>query len=254
MSETQVWEHVLKWGLAQNPELPSDITNFSKEDFGILKNSLQQCIPFIRFYNLTSKEFLDNVFPYREVLPEELHVDLLRAFLSLSPDSKPSNKSKPGIIEEINMKTVDSKIITFQHAVLISKWIDRLEITDEIKNSYKFKLLYRGSRDGLKSQRFHEICDNQFRTVTIVKVKGSSEILGGYNPISWKSDRTFGVTKDSFIFSFKYKDSIENNILSRVINERRAIYNDGSYGPTFGNSDIVIFEYNIQTGNCASRM
>jgi len=50
---------------------------------------------------------------------------------------------------------------------------------------------------------FHNICDKQSRTVTIVKIKGSSEILGGYNPIEWKSDYTWGVTKDSFIFSFK---------------------------------------------------
>ena len=54
-SEIQVWEHVLKWGLANNPELPSDPTSFSKDDFNSLKNSLQQCIPFIRFYNLILK-------------------------------------------------------------------------------------------------------------------------------------------------------------------------------------------------------
>src|SRR5204863_4325576 len=28
-SEIQVWDHVLKWGLAQNPELSSDPTSFS---------------------------------------------------------------------------------------------------------------------------------------------------------------------------------------------------------------------------------
>ena len=66
MSEIQVWEHVLKWGLAQNTELPSDLTNFSNDDYKTLKNTLQQCIPSIKFYNLTSKEFLDKVFPYRK--------------------------------------------------------------------------------------------------------------------------------------------------------------------------------------------
>ena len=63
MKEVQVWEYVLKWGLAQNPELPSDLTRFSKNDFNILKNTLRQCIPFIRFYNLNSKEFLNKVYP-----------------------------------------------------------------------------------------------------------------------------------------------------------------------------------------------
>jgi hypothetical protein len=63
---------VLKWGLAQNPELPSDITNFSKEDFKTLKNIIRQCIPFIKFHNLTSQEFLDKVLPYRKILPKEL--------------------------------------------------------------------------------------------------------------------------------------------------------------------------------------
>ena len=61
MNEIQVWEHVLKWGFSKNPELPSDPTNFSKEDFNTLRNSLQQCIPFIKFYNLTSDEFSDKV-------------------------------------------------------------------------------------------------------------------------------------------------------------------------------------------------
>ncbi|RGB43431.1 hypothetical protein C1646_749825 [Rhizophagus diaphanus] len=57
MNEIQVWEHVLKWRLAQSPELPSDPTNFSKEDFKTLKNNMRQCIPFIRFHYLSSEEF-----------------------------------------------------------------------------------------------------------------------------------------------------------------------------------------------------
>ena len=66
MDEIQVWEHVLKWGLAQNSGLPSDPTSFSKEDFNSLKNTLQQCIPFIKFRNITSKEFLVKYCPTRK--------------------------------------------------------------------------------------------------------------------------------------------------------------------------------------------
>ncbi|GES99115.1 BTB/POZ protein [Rhizophagus clarus] len=66
MNVIQVWEHVLKWGLAQNPELPSNPTNFSKEDFKTLKNNIHQCIPFIKFHNLSSDEFSDKVLPFRK--------------------------------------------------------------------------------------------------------------------------------------------------------------------------------------------
>ena len=95
MSEIRVWEHVLKWGLAQNPELPSDPTRFSKEDFDTLKKTLQQCIPSIKFHNLTSQEFMDKVLPYEDIFPRELYKDLIKTFLSLSdPSSKPSDKPK----------------------------------------------------------------------------------------------------------------------------------------------------------------
>jgi hypothetical protein len=50
-----------------NPELSSDPENYAKEDFNALKNTLQHCIPFIRFYNLTSKEFSTNLLPYKNI-------------------------------------------------------------------------------------------------------------------------------------------------------------------------------------------
>ena len=238
-----VWENVLKWGLAQNPELPSDPESFSKDDFNSLKITLQQCIPFINFHNLTSKEFLDKVFPYEEILPNELRKDLLRTFLNLlDSNSKPSDKSKPLIT---NLKAIDSKIITYQHAELISKWIDKLEITDVLTSSYEFKLIFRGSRDGSTAEKFHEFCDNKSRTVTMVKVKDSNEILGGYNPIAWVPGRSslYCATKDSFIFSFKKDDRIKNGILSRIKEESAeySIYNNKSCGPSFGKNDLDIW-------------
>ena len=63
MSEIQVQDYVLKQGIVQNPELPY-VTNYLDDDFNTLKGTLQQYIPFIRLYNLTSKKFLDKVLPY----------------------------------------------------------------------------------------------------------------------------------------------------------------------------------------------
>ncbi|GBC05750.1 hypothetical protein RclHR1_00640038, partial [Rhizophagus clarus] len=238
MDEIQVWENVVKWGLAQNPELPSDLANFSKEDFKTLKNNIRQCIPFIRFHNLSSEEFSDKVLPYRKILPKELlYEDLLKYFMN--PNNQTIKKSKPRMVtKEIN---IDSKIITIKHAELISKWVDRLEITDDTGNEHKLKLLLRGSRDGFTPKKFHDNCDNQHRTITIIKIKDSKEILGGYNPIAWKSGDIYGITEDSFIFSFKNSDNIDNYILSRVKNERYATYNYYDYGPSFGNGDLDFF-------------
>ncbi|GBC27238.2 carbohydrate-binding module family 13 protein [Rhizophagus irregularis DAOM 181602=DAOM 197198] len=284
MKEIQVWEHVIKWGLAQNPELPSDPTSFSKDDFNTLKHTLHHCIPFIRFRNITSREFLKKVKSYKKILPKELYNDLLEYFLDNdSEESLPrisilKQKSTLDISRVTNsdkesqenvpterlmgydnillnkqkvltnsIKNIDSKIITFQHTEIISKWIDRLEITDKLTNLYEFKLLYRHSRDrssGIlnRFKKFHEICVNQPHTVTFAKVEGSNEILGGYNPIGWEFGSGYDVTKDSFIFSFNNYYSVENYILSRVKNEKEAISKISSLnqGPSFG-GDFTLF-------------
>ncbi|PKC64940.1 hypothetical protein RhiirA1_536708 [Rhizophagus irregularis] len=255
MNGIQVWEHVLKWGLAQNPELPSDPANFSKDDFNVLKNTLQQCISFIKFFTLSSKEFMDKVLPYKKVLPKELYKDLLKIFLNhdyrpveLKPIKTISSESVNSIVNsnkqaeftpKVGSISIDSIIIKIQHAELISKWIDRLEITDKAENLYEFKLIYRGSRDGFNAYRFHDYCDNKSHTIAILKVKDRDEILGGYNPIEWKSEG-FGVTNDSFIFSFKNNENIEDYLLSRVKDKEHAINYSGLFGPSFGESDLTL--------------
>ncbi|PKC53342.1 hypothetical protein RhiirA1_479502, partial [Rhizophagus irregularis] len=114
---------------------------------------------------------------------------------------------------------------------------------------YKFQLLLRGSRDGFTHKKFHKICDNRPRTITIIKVNNSNEILGGYNPIAWKSNdyEFFGATKDSFIFSFKNSVDVESYILSRVKSEKYATYNHSDLGPSFGVRDLDLYGY---TGHC----
>ncbi|GBC27268.2 carbohydrate-binding module family 13 protein [Rhizophagus irregularis DAOM 181602=DAOM 197198] len=234
MNEIQVWEHVIKWGLAQNPELSSDLISLSKDNFDTLRNTLQQCIPYIRFRNLTSKEFLHNIFPFREILPKKLYVELLKFFLN--SNYRPS--------EKFSSESVDSVIISNQHVELISKWINK---TGELSSSCKFKLLYRDSRDrpselNSNFNKFREICKNKSRTVVVSKVRDSNKILGGYNPIVWKFIYgTYGSTKDSFIFSFD-NNNIGNYILSRVKEEKKAIYNGScSIGPSF-NNDLYLYK------------
>ncbi|GET03211.1 carbohydrate-binding module family 13 protein [Rhizophagus clarus] len=241
MNAIQVWENVLKWVIAQNPGLSSDPSSYSKDDFNSLKNTLQQFIPFIKFDDLTPNEFVDKVYPYKKIIPKDFREKLIKDFII-----QPNNKLESKIItKEISPKSIDSRIITIQHVELITKWIDRLEITDKMKNSYEFKLILRGTRDGFSAHKFHEICDNQSHTVTIIKAKKSDEIFGGYNPIIWKSDNRFGTTKDSFIFSFKNKENISDYILSRIKEDmiHCAIDNKPNKGPSFYN-DLFLYDPN----------
>ena len=52
----------------------------------------------------------------------------------------------------------------------------------------------------------------------------------------WKSNGKYGKTKDSFIFSFK--NGIENYILSRVVNEKIAVYYDLLITPIYDDRDF----------------
>ncbi|CAB4437683.1 unnamed protein product [Rhizophagus irregularis] len=225
MSEVQIWEHVLKWGIAQNPGLSSDPSCYSNDDFNALKNTLHQCVTFVKFAGFTPKEFLNKVYPYKEIIPEELYENSIKYFLN-NDYITTSEKSERQTVKEIGLKSLDSIVITIQHAKIISKWIDRIGIMDNLENSYEFKLIFRGSRDGFTAQKFHEICDNKSRTVSIIKVKGNNEILGGYNPIEWKKNDL---------------DNIENCLISRVEDEKHAIMYWNFYGPSFGNGDLIIY-------------
>ncbi|RIB15929.1 hypothetical protein C2G38_2191329 [Gigaspora rosea] len=75
---------------------------------------------------------------------------------------------------------------------------DRQNMTLQ-KIPYKFNLLL---RDGFTCEIFHKLCDNIPGTVAIIKVNGTNEILGGYNPLVWTSNKSLklSITTDSFIF------------------------------------------------------
>ena len=203
-----------------------------------MKITLQNCLPLIRFFSLSSEEFVQKVRPYKKLLNHQLYEELLNSYLD--PNSEPSdNVSLP---RSRNMdKIIDSKLINSNIVSLVSRWIDKIDIkskfayTRELYLPYKFKLLLRGSRDGFTPERFHTLCDNIPHTVTFIKVKDTEEILGGYNPSIWKDSRygEYGKTKDSFIFSFKNKDSFKEPTLSLVKNMDEALFNCSSYGPTF---------------------
>ncbi|UZO05169.1 uncharacterized protein OCT59_025529 [Rhizophagus irregularis] len=242
MKEIEVWEHVLKWGLAQNHTLIPDPNTWSNDDFKAMKNVLQHCLSLIRFFSLSSKDFLEKVRPYKRLLNHQLYEDLLKSHLD--PKSEPNDS----ILFPRNIRIesiIDTKIVTLEIASTILKWIDKTVINNsrfdhlrELYLPYKFQLLLRGSRDGFTPKKFHELCDDKYNTITFIKVEGTEEIIGGYNPIMWSSSDNWGKTKHSFVFSFKEKD-IKSAIISNIKDTEHALNYGAKRGPCFG-TDIII--------------
>ncbi|CAG8804777.1 17048_t:CDS:2, partial [Gigaspora rosea] len=110
--------------------------------------------------------------------------------------------------------------ITLEKSSLITNWINHED--DEIPTtssniSHEFKLLLRGSRDGRGVVTFHELCDFKGATIILIKVMGTGELIGGYNPNSWTSSDRYIRTTESFIFSLGNNTQDPSNyILSRV--------------------------------------
>ncbi|GBC04828.1 hypothetical protein RclHR1_00590014 [Rhizophagus clarus] len=242
MKEIEVWDYVLKWGLAKNQTLISDPETWTDNDFKSMENTLQHCLPSIRFFSLSSKEFLNKVRPYKKLLNHQLYEDLVKSYMD--PDSEPNkNISLPRSIKFDGI--IDSQIVNLNIVSAISRWIDKVDINSkfvhfrELYLPYKFQLLLRGSRDGFTPKKFHELCDNKESTVTFIKIKGTEEIIGGYNPTIWLSSGSWGKTKGSFIFSFKNKNDFKDAIISNVIDTNCALDCSPSCGPKFG-SDIIV--------------
>ncbi|EXX74948.1 hypothetical protein RirG_046350 [Rhizophagus irregularis DAOM 197198w] len=249
MREVEVWEHVLKWGLAQNPTLVSDPKAWSDDDFKSMKNTLQNSLPLIRFFSLSSKELSQKVRPYQKLLNQQLYEDLVDSYMD------PDSVSTDNILLPRNIEIIDSKIVNLSIILFISGYISKVEISKFshfrelylLYIPYKFKLLLRGSRDGFTPRKFHESCDNVSNTLTFIKVKGTEEIVGGYNPLRWESSSSWGKTNDSFIFSLKNND-INNAIISDIENSTYALNYYSRNGPRFGN-DINIENPNSQNEN-----
>ncbi|RIB30403.1 BTB/POZ domain-containing protein, partial [Gigaspora rosea] len=54
MKEVKIWNHVIKWGIAQNPGLPSDFKTWSLENFLTLKTTLQNFLHLIRYFQMSA--------------------------------------------------------------------------------------------------------------------------------------------------------------------------------------------------------
>jgi hypothetical protein len=225
LKEIEIWDNLIKWCLAQHPSIQQDIKNWNKEEIEIMKNTLHRFIPLIRFNNISSNDFYFKLYPLKVLLTEDLAENIL-AF-HMVPNTKLSNGIQP-----IRKSKYDSCIIKSQHFAIFSSWIEKkIDSYYQKDIPYHFNLICRASRDGNGKKVFHRKCDNKGATIIIIKIKGTEQIFGGYNPVDWNlSGGDFIMMSDSFVFSFTDRRNIKTAKIGYELST--ACY--PGYGPMFG--------------------
>jgi len=108
------------------------------------------------------------------------------------------------------------------------------------------KLLYRGTRDGIGSNYFHNKCNNQGPTISLFKNE-KGNIFGGYTSTDWTSVNSYKSAPDSFIFTLTNIHGTEPTKFPNS-DSRYSIYDHSSHGPTFGGGhDIQIYNNGTYT-------
>ena len=124
-------------------------------------------------------------------------------------------------------ETIDSKIIKKSEELnLIS---DRIKNTELLKNKkIKYKLLYKGTRDGMNASSFHQKCNYIPNTVSIVQTTKGFK-FGGYAEKAWENNTSGNwiIDDKAFVFSIDYMKIYNHNV------GKYAILHNDNYGPTF---------------------
>ena len=96
----------------------------------------------------------------------------------------------------------------------------------------KMELIYRGTRDGRTSKNFHDKCDNQGPTISLLK--NDKSIFGGYSSISWSTDGNWHTSSDCFIFTLINIHNTEPTKFPFKNKDQYSVYHYSTVGPCFG--------------------
>ncbi|RHZ48303.1 hypothetical protein Glove_553g34 [Diversispora epigaea] len=154
LEESKIWDYVIQWGTAQSKTLTSNFNDWIEKDFQILRNTLQQCLPHIRYFQISNENIIEKLVPFQQIFDKKLWVDILK--YSMTPDKPITSTILPPrkiVTNQLPNRgytfQITSLIITNEHAAEIASWIDKKEVTYDVNNNpYEFNLILRGSRDG----------------------------------------------------------------------------------------------------------
>lgn len=100
-------------------------------------------------------------------------------------------------------------------------------------------LLYRGSRDGFNAAAFHQACDNQGPTLTLIRARDGGFVFGAYLDVPWTSDNVWLNKGEAnpWVFSLRNPKGVQPLLM--VPNDKDPqylVYRSAGYGPWFSGS------------------
>jgi hypothetical protein len=255
LDEIEIWNNLIKWSYAQNPDIDQDPSKWTNDDIEVMKRTTHRLIPLIRFQDISSDDYYEKVFPYEELLPKKLKGEIMQFYLVSNNITKIISSLASRSRRPKQQLQYNSVIITkSQHFDIFASWIEKKNSSYyNVRNiPYKFNLLYRASRNGNTVAAFHNLCDNRGPTIVIAKITNSEQIVGGYNPLDWKPKSTFSSTKDSFIFTFADRNNFQTAKVSypKEDQQRYSICSMPDYGPVFGGGHDLLRNNDGTTWAC----
>ena len=161
-----------------------------------------------------------------EKLSKEVESTLERVFELSNPVSDISH----------GLYDLDSKILKSEQYGTLREWLEPKY------QSRQPKLLYRGQKDGMDANVFHQKCDEKGPTITLLKIRSTTNpsemyIVGGFAEEPWISGSgSWTGSKGAFVFS------ITNKLKCALLPGAgdKAICRERTYGPVFGEYDIHV--------------
>ncbi|GET55349.1 carbohydrate-binding module family 13 protein [Rhizophagus irregularis DAOM 181602=DAOM 197198] len=179
MSEIDIWRKLILWG-KESVNNSKVITNWNEEDFKVLKSTLDDFFPLIRFNRIIPINYYYEVRPYEKIIPEKIKEGIIQYHLTSRVLNSEFNLSP-------RIGVIDSTVITSSEAAQIATWIIKSNKPLRFPEiPYEFKLLLRGSQDGFNSEIFHSKCLDINNTLVVIRIAGTRKVIGGYNPLAWK--------------------------------------------------------------------
>ncbi|RHZ51195.1 hypothetical protein Glove_482g68 [Diversispora epigaea] len=131
VEETKIWDYVIKWGISQNPTLPTNSEEWSNENFMTLKMTLQHCLPLIHYFHIPGKDIWKNIKPYEKILEKQLWDDMI--LHSISPNEPINSLVLPARI--ISSPESSSRIISAPNCSLTPNLPSRVVSTPNLTST-----------------------------------------------------------------------------------------------------------------------